>query len=147
MTNALAAADELLTPIQCEFFALEGLVKIVRVVQQVRDSGANDHVEIAGIVMTMYDGRTKLSGQVVAEVREHFAERLYETVIPRSVRLSEAPSFAKSIFEYDPNGSGARAYQALAEEFLRRHADERPSPPPDVAENKNAPARVREGIS
>lgn len=121
MTNALAAADEILTPIQCEFFALEGLVKIVRVVQQVRDSGANDRVEISGIVMTMYDGRTNLSGQVVAEVRQHFAERVYDTVIPRTVRLSEAPSFGKSIFEYDANGPGARAYRALADEFLRRH--------------------------
>jgi len=121
MTNALAAADELLTPIQCEFFALEGLVKIVRVIQQVRNSGANDRIEIAGIVMTMFDGRTNLSGQVVAEVREHFPERVYDTVIPRTVRLSEAPSFAKSIFEYDPHGVGARAYAKLADEFLRRH--------------------------
>ncbi|MFN2476993.1 MAG: ParA family protein [Chthoniobacterales bacterium] len=122
MTNALAAADELLTPIQCEFFALEGLVKIVRVVEQVRNSGANDRIEIAGIVMTMFDGRTNLSAQVVAEVRAHFAERVYQTVIPRTVRLSEAPSFGISIFEYDPNGPGARAYRSLADEFLRRHA-------------------------
>lgn len=121
MTNALAAADELLAPIQCEFFALEGLVKIVRVVEQVRNSGANDRIELAGIVMTMFDGRTKLSAQVVAEVRQHFTERVYETMIPRTVRLSEAPSFAKSIFEYAPNGRGAHAYAALAEEFLRRH--------------------------
>src|SRR5919206_4309203 len=83
MTNALAAADELLTPIQCEYFALEGLVKIVRVVEQVRDSGANDGLEIAGIIMTMYDSRTKLSSQVVAEVRAHFRERVYDTLIPR----------------------------------------------------------------
>ncbi len=124
MTNALAAADELLTPIQCEFFALEGLVKIVRVVEQIRNSGANDKVEIGGIVMTMFDGRTNLSGQVVAEVREHFSERVYETVIPRSVRLSEAPSFGQSIFEYAPKGSGARAYRALADEFLQRHSAE-----------------------
>lgn len=122
MTNALAAADEILTPIQCEFFALEGLVKIVRVVQQVRDSGVNDRVEISGIVMTMFDGRTNLSGQVVAEVRQHFPERVYDTVIPRTVRLSEAPSFGKSIFEYDAGGVGARAYRRLADEFLRRHA-------------------------
>ena len=122
MTNALAAADELLTPIQCEFFALEGLVKIVRVIQQVRNSGANDRIEIAGIVMTMFDSRTNLSGQVVAEVRQHFPERVYDTVIPRTVRLSEAPSFAKSIFEYDRNGVGARAYANLADEFLRRQA-------------------------
>src|ERR1700731_4230873 len=122
MTNALAAADELLTPIQCEYFALEGLVKIVRVVEQVRDSGANDQLEISGIVMTMFDSRTKLSGQVVGEVRTHFSERVYDTVIPRTVRLSEAPSFGKSILEYDPKGSGAEAYRALAREFLRRHA-------------------------
>ncbi|HEV3410568.1 MAG TPA: AAA family ATPase, partial [Chthoniobacterales bacterium] len=79
MTNALAAADELLTPIQCEFFALEGLVKIVRVVEHIRDSGANGRVEIGGIVMTMFDGRTNLSTQVVAEVREHFGPRVYDT--------------------------------------------------------------------
>jgi chromosome partitioning protein len=121
MTNALAAADEILTPIQCEYFALEGLVKIVRVVEQVRASGANSHVEIAGIIMTMFDGRTKLSSQVVAEVREHFGERVYETVIPRTVRLSEAPSFGKTILEYDAAGGGARAYRQLAAEFLKRH--------------------------
>jgi len=128
MTNALAAADELLTPIQCEFFALEGLVKIVRVVEQVRNSGANDRIELTGIVMTMYDGRTNLSGQVVADVREHFGDRVYETTIPRTVRLSEAPSFGKSIFEYDPNGTGARAYRSLAAEFMRRHAAALPTP-------------------
>ncbi|MFL6583718.1 MAG: ParA family protein [Chthoniobacterales bacterium] len=121
MTNALAAADELLTPIQCEYFALEGLVKIVRVVDQVRHSGANVRLKIGGIVMTMFDNRTKLSAQVVTEVRKHFPELLYETVIPRSVRLSEAPSFGKSVLEYDPSGAGARAYRALADEFLRRH--------------------------
>src|SRR5213075_64424 len=93
MSNALAAADEILTPIQCEYFALEGLVKIVRVVEQVRDSGVNDRLEIGGIVMTMFDARTNLSQQVVADVRKHFGERVYQTVIPRSVRLSEAPSF------------------------------------------------------
>src|SRR5437868_887074 len=122
MTNALAAADEILTPIQCEYFALEGLVKIVRVVEQVRDSGANDQLEIGGIVMTMFDSRTNLSGQVVDEVRAHFGERVYETVIPRTVRLSEAPSFGKSILEYDPRGSGAEAYRALSQEFLKRQA-------------------------
>jgi chromosome partitioning protein len=121
MTNALAAADEILTPIQCEYFALEGLVKIVRVVEQVRDSGANDKVEIGGILMTMFDSRTNLSAQVVSEVRKHFGERVYNTVIPRTVRLSEAPSFGKSIYEYDATGTGANAYRALAREFLKRH--------------------------
>src|SRR3984893_3605491 len=105
MTNALAAADELLTPIQCEYFALEGLVKIVRVVEQIRSSGANDHLEIGGIVMTMFDSRTNLSAQVVAEVRQHFATKVYKMVVPRSVRLSEAPSFGQSILEYDSNGA------------------------------------------
>jgi chromosome partitioning protein len=121
MTNALAAADELLTPIQCEYFALEGLVKIVRLIEQVRDSGANKRLELGGIVMTMFDARTNLSEQVVAEVRQHFGERVYQTVIPRSVRLSEAPSFGKSILEYAPSGSAAEAYRALAREFIQRH--------------------------
>jgi len=121
MTNALAAADEILTPIQCEYFALEGLVKIVRVIEQVRDSGANPHIEIDGIVMTMFDGRTNLSEQVVNEVRQHFGKRVYNTVIPRTVRLSEAPSFGKSILEYDSTGVGANAYRSLAREFIRRH--------------------------
>jgi chromosome partitioning protein len=122
MTNALAAADEILTPIQCEYFALEGLVKIVRVVEQVRDSGANDQIQIGGIVMTMFDSRTNLSEQVVNEVRQHFSERVYKTVIPRTVRLSEAPSFGKSILEYDSSGAGATAYRSLAREFIKRHS-------------------------
>ena len=121
MSNALAAADELLTPIQCEYFALEGLVKIVRLIEQVLDSGANQRLQLGGIVMTMFDARTNLSQQVVEDVRKHFGERVYETVIPRSVRLSEAPSFGKSILEYAPSGAAARAYRALAREFIERH--------------------------
>ena len=121
MTNALAAADEIMTPIQCEYFALEGLVKIVRVIERVRDSGANSQIEIGGIVMTMFDSRTNLSEQVVNEVRQHFGKRVYNTVIPRTVRLSEAPSFGKSILEYDAGSVGANAYRALAREFIRRH--------------------------
>lgn len=120
MTNALAAADELLTPIQCEYFALEGLVKIVTVIEQVRSSGANDSLSLGGILMTMFDARTKLSAQVVTEVREHFGDRVFQTVIPRTVRLSEAPSFGKCILEYDPNGSGTKSYRGLAKEFLDR---------------------------
>jgi chromosome partitioning protein len=122
MTNALAAADELLTPIQCEYFALEGLVKIVRVVEQVRDSGANNNLEIGGIVMTMFDSRTNLSGQVVADVRKHFGAKVYKMVVPRTVRLSESPSFGKTILEYDSGGVGAYAYRALAREFIKRHS-------------------------
>jgi len=134
MTNALAAADELLTPIQCEYFALEGLVKIVRIIEQVRDSGANPKLEIGGIVMTMFDSRTKLSTQVVADVRAHFGERVYETIIPRTVRLSEAPSFGQSVLEYDSSGTGARAYRALAKEFIRRQGAGAAPPPPDSSQ-------------
>ena len=128
MTNALAAADELLTPIQCEYFALEGLVKIVRLIEQVLDSGANQRLQLGGIVMTMFDARTNLSQQVVEDVRKHFGERVYETVIPRSVRLSEAPSFGKSILEYAPSGAAARAYRALAREFIERHTSPATAP-------------------
>ncbi len=123
MTNALAAADELLVPLQCEYFALEGLSKIVQVIEQIRASGANSALTLHGIVMTMHDSRTNLSQQVVAEVRKHFGETVYQTMIPRTVRLGEAPSFGKTIMEYDPNGLGATAYRDLADEFLKRHGE------------------------
>ncbi len=121
MTSALAAADELLIPLQCEFFGLEGLAKIVHVQDQVRRSGANPDGRIEGIVMTMYDGRTNLSRQVVEQVREHFPDEVYQTVIRRSVRLGEAPSFGQAIIEYDPASSGSVDYRSLAQEFLTRH--------------------------
>ena len=121
MTNALAAADELLVPIQCEYFALEGLSKIVRIIEQIKDSGANHDLRIGGIVMTMFDGRTNLSHQVAEEVRKHFSELVFQTMIPRTVRLGEAPSFGKPIIEYDTNGVGANAYRALSHEFLQRN--------------------------
>jgi chromosome partitioning protein len=133
MTNGLAAADEMLIPIQCEYFALEGLVKIVRLIERIRDSGANQRLELGGIVMTMFDSRTKISSQVVTEVREHFFYRVYDTVIPRTVRLSEAPSFGRSIFEHDPQGIGAKAYRALAAEFLARHGAAAPTTTAAVA--------------
>ena len=116
--NALCAADSILIPIQSEYFALEGLTVIERVISQLRASGANPRLEIEGIVMTMYDGRTNLAQQVVAEVVKHFGEKVYETLIPRSVRLSEAPSYGQPIIMYDPHSSGAKAYLALAKEFL-----------------------------
>jgi chromosome partitioning protein len=122
MTTALSAADELLVPIQCEYFGLEGLSKIVHVVQQIRDCGANPNLLLEGIVMTMYDQRANLSQQVVKDVRTYFAEIIYNSIIPRTVRLGEAPSFGKSIIEYEPSGKGAVAYRALAEEFLMRRA-------------------------
>ena len=120
MTGALSAADELVVPIQCEYFGLEGLSKIVNVVQQIRDCGANPNLNLEGIVMTMYDSRANLAQQVVSDVRNYFSEIIYNTIIPRTIRLGEAPSFGKSIIEYDPSGRGAQAYRALAEEFLAR---------------------------
>ena len=134
MTSSLSAADELLVPIQCEYFGLEGLSKIVHVVQQIRDCGANPDLLLEGIVMTMFDSRANLAQQVVGDVRNYFAEIVYQTTIPRTVRLGEAPSFGKSIIEYDPNGRGAQAYRALADEFLARHAPkEIPAVDPVVA--------------
>lgn len=120
MTNALAAAEGLLIPIQSEYFALEGLSKIVQVIEQIRQSGANPELRIDGILMTMYDTRTNLSQQVVEEVRRHFPVETLQTVIPRSIRLSEAPSFGKPIVDYDPRCSGAIAYESAAIEFLQR---------------------------
>jgi len=119
MTNGLAAADELLIPLQCEYFALEGLSKINHVVAQIRDCGANPGLTIGGILMTMFM-RNNLAQQVIAEVQNHFGDIIYRTVIPRAVRLGEAPSHGKPIIEYEPNGLGAAAYRALAEEFLKR---------------------------
>ncbi len=124
MANALAAADELLVPIQCEYFALEGLSKIVSLIEQVKASGANPTLKIGGIVMTMFDGRTNLSNQVVGEVRKHFEGTIYQTCIPRSVRLGEAPSFGQTILEYEPHGVAATAYRKLADEFMRRQDGE-----------------------
>ena len=124
MTNALAAADELLVPIQCEYFALEGLSKIVGLVEQIRAVGANPDLSIGGILMTMFDSRTNLSGQVVSEVRKHFEATTYQTTIPRTVRLAEAPSFGKTILEYDNSGVGAKANRRMAEEFIRRQRGE-----------------------
>ena len=120
MTNALAAADELLVPLQCEYYALEGLSKISHVVQQIRDSGANPDLTIGGILMTMFM-RNNLAAQVIAEVQTHFGNTLFKTVIPRSVRLAEAPSHGQPILDYEPHGLGATAYRALAAEFLERH--------------------------
>jgi len=119
--NALTAADELIVPIQCEYYALEGLgqlLKNVRLVQQ----NVNPRLRLTGIVMTMFDSRTKLADQVVAEVRAYFGPRVYEAVIPRSVRLAEAPGFGKTILQYDPSSKGAKAYRALAEELLSKAA-------------------------
>ena len=122
MTSALAAADELIVPLQCEYFGLEGLSKIVGVHQQIRDSGANSEVVLEGIVMTMADSRTNLSTMVINDVREYFPEVTYDTVIPRNIRLGEAPSYGQTVIDYAPTCAGAAAYRALADEFIARHS-------------------------
>jgi chromosome partitioning protein len=118
--NAFAAADGLLIPLQCEYYALEGISMINRILGQVRDNGINPRLELIGVLMTMFDGRTKLANQVVDEVRQHFGDRVFETMIPRSTRLAEAPSFGKPIIHYDKYSSGSAAYEILAQEFLGR---------------------------
>jgi chromosome partitioning protein len=118
--NAFAAAQGLLVPLQCEYYALEGISMVTRILNQLRDSGVNPGLELTGIIMTMFDARTNLSNQVVSEVRTHFGERVFETVIPRTTRLAEAPSFGKPIIHYDKYSAGAAAYQILAQELLKR---------------------------
>jgi chromosome partitioning protein len=120
--NGLAAADYLLITLQCEYMALEGLGQILRNIERLKSAGINSGLELGGIVMTMYDGRTNLSKQVVDEVRRHLPDKIFSTVIPRTVRLSEAPSFGQTIFAYDPSSPGASAYRALAEEVITRFA-------------------------
>jgi chromosome partitioning protein len=113
--NGLAAADDIIVPIQCEYYALEGLGQLLRNVGLVQ-SNLNRALEVRGIVLTMYDGRTKLADQVEAEVREYFGPKVYRTVVPRTVRLSEAPSFGQPIIVFDSTSRGARAYRDLAKE-------------------------------
>ncbi|MET3662093.1 ParA family protein [Aquamicrobium ahrensii] len=117
--NSMAAADSVLVPLQCEFFALEGLSQLLETVQQVRGS-INPQLEIQGIVLTMFDGRNNLANQVVQDVRAHMGEKVYETVIPRNVRVSEAPSYGKPAILYDLKCSGSQAYLQLASEVIRR---------------------------
>jgi chromosome partitioning protein len=117
--NALVAADLLLAPVQCEYLALEGVAQLMETLELVRAT-LNKRLELLGIVMTMFDPRTRLSSQVVEEVRRHFPQRTLDTVIPRSVRLSEAPSFGKPVLEYEPTSRGAVAYADLAQELIRR---------------------------
>lgn len=118
--NAFVAADGLLVPLQCEYYAMEGISMVSRIMAQLRENGVNPRLELTGVLMTMYDGRTKLAQQVVSEVREHFGERVFETVIPRTTKLAEAPSFGKPILHYDPYSPATAAYELLAQEVCRR---------------------------
>ena len=117
--NALTAVDGLLIPIQCEYYALEGLSKLLDSVRLVK-THLNPALEVFGVVMTMYDSRTRLAQQVVSEVRDFFEDKVFSTLIPRTVRLSEAPSFGKPVTLYDPTGKGAEAYSSLAKEVVDR---------------------------
>ncbi len=122
--NALAACQGVIIPMQSEYFALEGLSVMKSLIERLRLGGANPTLQLEGIVMTMYDKRTNLSRQVAKEVRDHFGETLYDTFIPRSIRLSEAPSYGKAVVDYDPHSNGATAYKHLAREFIRRREAE-----------------------
>jgi chromosome partitioning protein len=116
--NALSAADKLLVPIQCEYFALEGLGQLLETTKLIK--GINPNLTIGGVILTMYDSRTKLSGSVVSDVQNFFKDTAFKTIVPRNVRLSEAPSHGKTIFQYDERSTGALAYKKLAVEFISR---------------------------
>ena len=118
--NAFVSADRLLVPLQCEYYALEGIAMLTRVVDQLREAGANPSLEFLGVLMTMFDSRTRLSHQVVGEVRNYFKDKVFETIIPRTTRLAEAPSHGKPIIYYDPYSAGSAAYEVLAQEVLER---------------------------
>lgn len=118
--NALMAAEGVIIPVQCEYLALEGLSMITDLIRKL-SAGGNSALKLDGIVMTMFDGRTNLASEVIEEVKKHFGELVYETCIPRSVRISESPSYGQPITIYDPRSTGTIAYRALADEFLKRH--------------------------
>ncbi|PAB58441.1 ParA family protein [Anaeromicrobium sediminis] len=120
--NALTAVDSVLIPIQCEYYALEGVSQLMNTIELVRN-GLNPNLEIQGVVLSMFDGRTNLSIQVVDEVKKYFRGKVYTTLIPRNVRLAEAPSHGLPIIEYDPKSKGAEAYNDFAEEFLELEED------------------------
>lgn len=118
--GALCAADTILVPIQCEYFAMEGLSDLMTTLRMIK-KGMNPNLEVEGVLLTMYDGRTNLSMQVASEVKRFFKDKVFKTAIPRNVRLSEAPSHGKPVIVYDPGSKGSKAYQELAEEFIKRN--------------------------
>lgn len=130
--NSLAASDAVLVPLQCEFFALEGLTQLMRTVDLVRDH-LNPNLTIQGVVLTMYDSRNNLSGEVAADVREFFGDKVYQTMIPRNVRVSEAPSMGKPVLLYDLHCPGSKAYLSLAKEVVQQERA-------DTSKNENEPA-------
>jgi chromosome partitioning protein len=135
--NSLVAADSVLIPMQCEYYALEGLSALLATVEQIRVA-ANEHLELEGILRTMFDPRNNLANEVSAQLIMHFSDKVFRTIIPRNVRLAEAPSFGKPVLFHDKDSRGALAYLALAGEMIRRDEDERhPAPPPPAAISEN----------
>jgi chromosome partitioning protein len=134
------AADSLLIPVQCEYYALEGLSQLLNTVHLVQRS-LNDGLALEGVLLTMYDARLNLSRQVAAEAREYFAHQVFETVIPRNIRLAEAPSFGKPIALYDVASIGAQSYMSVARELMARNASAVETPPSELA-NLQAPATL-----
>lgn len=130
--NALTASDSILVPLQCEFFALEGLSQLLKTVERVRGH-LNAKLDIQGLVLTMYDSRNNLSAEVAADVREHFGDKVYKTVIPRNVRVSEAPSMGKPVLLYDLGCAGSKAYVALAKEVVRQERKRKSEQESEVA--------------
>ncbi|BDX01126.1 ParA family protein [Maricaulis maris] len=130
--NSLTAADAILVPLQCEFFALEGLSQLLKTVERVRGH-LNSRLDIQGVVLTMYDSRNNLSAEVAADVREHFGDKVYKTVIPRNVRVSEAPSVGKPVLLYDLHCSGSQAYISLAKEIVQQERKRRREEQGEVA--------------
>ena len=122
--NAFTASDSVLIPVQCEYYALEGLGQLLNTVNLVKKH-LNKNLQIEGALLTMYDMRTNLSNQVVKEVKKYFGDKVYKTVIPRNVRLSEAPSYGMPITEYDPRSKGAKSYDKFTKEFLKKNDEER----------------------
>ncbi|MDH4263511.1 MAG: AAA family ATPase [Spirochaetia bacterium] len=120
--NALVASESVLIPLQCEYFALEGLTQLLRIINLVQKK-LNTDLELEGILLTMFDSRTNLASQVVSDVRTHFSGQVFEVIIPRNVRLSEAPSFGEPIGIYDPDSSGALAYKKMARELIQKHSE------------------------
>ena len=149
--NALAAADDVVIPIQCEYLALEGLMQLINTIDLIKRR-LNPSLNLLGVVMTMFDARTRLSSQVAQDVQRYFPSRTFQSVIPRAVRLAEAPSYGQSIFEYDPSSRAARAYGCLGDEIARRlgfvvHGNGQPVSGTEIAEPGMAPTASAEGTN
>ena len=139
MSASLAAADGILVPMQAEYYALEGLGVMTRLVDRLRSDGANPALSICGILMTMVNRSTRLSQDVISEVRSHFGDLVFDTMIPRNVRTSEAPSFGQPVVFYDPSATGAEAYRAFAREFMARNPTRQPAAPAATAPSSENP--------